>query len=468
MAARVNRNAAPGFFIGYNLGMTSLSNLPGIDALLRAGDHLVAQYGHDQTVRALRRVVETARQSALNGGDIPPESDLIAQAADLLMRASRPTLRPVINATGVIIHTNLGRAPLSDEALAAMRAVSGGYSTLEYELEPGTRGKRDRHIERILLDVTGAEAGMVVNNNASAVLLALLALAHGREVIISRGQLIEIGGGFRIPDVMAQGGAHMVEVGTTNRTRLRDYERAITEQTAAIVRAHASNFKVIGFTESVPLADLSALAHARGLIVLDDIGSGALLDTASFGLAHEPTAQGSLADGADLVMFSGDKLLGGPQAGIIIGRADLIDTLKRHPLARAVRADKLCLAGLSATLDHYRRGEALDKIPVWRMISLPPETIRARADAWGAGVAGEVVASESTIGGGSLPGETLPTWVFAPHVDQPNAAAARLRRHDPPVIARVAQDRLLLDPRTVLPGEDEIVLDALRGLYNEG
>jgi L-seryl-tRNA(Ser) seleniumtransferase len=448
--------------------MTSLSNLPGIDALLRAGDHLVAQYGHDQTVRALRRVVETARQSALNGGDIPPESDLIAQAADLLMRASRPTLRPVINATGVIIHTNLGRAPLSDEALAAMRAVGGGYSTLEYELEPGTRGKRDRHIERILLDVTGAEAGMVVNNNASAVLLALLALAHGREVIISRGQLIEIGGGFRIPDVMAQGGARMVEVGTTNRTRLRDYESAITEHTAAIVRAHASNFKVIGFTESVPLADLGALAHARGLIVLDDIGSGALLETASFGLAHEPTARESLADGADLVMFSGDKLLGGPQAGIIIGRADLIDTLKRHPLARAVRADKLCLAGLSATLDHYRRGEALDKIPVWRMISLPLDTIRARAESWAAVVAGEVIASESTIGGGSLPGETLPTWVFAPHVDQPNAAAAHLRRHDPPVVARVAQDRLLLDPRTVLPGEDEVVLDALRGLHDEG
>jgi L-seryl-tRNA(Ser) seleniumtransferase len=456
--------AAHGFFIGYNLGMTSLSNLPAIDTLLRASDHLLAQYGHDQTVRALRRVVETARQSALNGGDIPPAADLLAQAADLLIRASRPTLRPVINATGVIIHTNLGRAPLSDDALTAMHAVGGGYSTLEYDLEPGARGKRDRHIERILLDVTGAEAGMVVNNNASAVLLALLALAHGREVIVSRGQLIEIGGGFRIPDVMAQGGAHMVEVGTTNRTRLRDYENALTEHTAAIVHAHASNFKVIGFTESVPLADLSALAHARGLLVLDDIGSGALLDTASFGLAHEPTAQESLADGADLVMFSGDKLLGGPQAGIIIGRANLIDTLKRHPLARAVRADKLCLTGLSATLDHYRRGEALDKIPVWCMISLPLDTIRARATSWAAAVAGDVIASESTVGGGSLPGETLPTWVFAPRVDQPNAAAARLRRHDPPVIARVAQDRLLLDPRTVLPDEDEIVLDALRRL----
>jgi L-seryl-tRNA(Ser) seleniumtransferase len=456
--------AARCFFISYNLHMTSLSYLPSIDALLRASDHLVAQYGHDQTVRALRRVVEDARQIARGGGSIPPESDLLARAADLLVRESRPTLRPVVNATGVIIHTNLGRAPLSVEALAAMSAVGGGYSTLEYDLEPGARGKRDRHIERILLDVTGAEAGMVVNNNASAVLLALLALAQAREVIISRGQLIEIGGGFRIPDVMAQSGAQMVEVGTTNRTHRRDYERAITEQTAAIVRAHASNFRVIGFTEAVPLAELSALAHARDLLVLDDIGSGALLDTASFGLSHEPTAQESLADGADLVMFSGDKLLGGPQAGIVIGRADLIDTLKKHPLARAIRADKLCLAGLSATLEHYRRGEALDKIPVWRMISLPEDAIRTRAEAWAAAVGGDVIASQSTVGGGSLPGDTLPTWVCAPHVEQPNAAAAHLRRHDPPVIARVAQDRLLLDPRTVLPGEDEIVLDALRGL----
>ena len=315
--------------------MTSLRQLPSIDTLLRAGGDLIARYGHDQTVRVLRQVVDEARQAALNGEPVPAEADLLARAADRLANEARPTLRPVINATGVIIHTNLGRAPLSDEALAAMRAVGGGYSTLEYELEPGTRGKRDRHIERILLDVTGAEAGMVVNNNAAAVLLVLLALAQGREVIISRGQLIEIGGGFRIPDVMAQSGAIMVEVGTTNRTHLRDYEDAITANTAAIVRAHASNFKVIGFTESVPLAELTPLAHERGLIVLDDIGSGALLDTAPFGLAHEPTAQESLADGADLVLFSGDKLLGGPQAGIIIGRADLIDKLKRHPLARA-------------------------------------------------------------------------------------------------------------------------------------
>jgi L-seryl-tRNA(Ser) seleniumtransferase len=444
--------------------MTSLRDLPSIDALLRAGAHLEAQYGHEPTVQVLRHVVDGARQAALDGGPIPDVSTFIVQAADLLARELCPTLRPVINATGVIIHTNLGRAPLSEEAREAIRAVAEGYSTLEYELEPGIRGKRDRHIERILADVTGAEAGMVVNNNAAGVLLALTGLAQGREVVISRGQLIEIGGGFRIPEVMAQSGAVMVEVGTTNRTRLSDYASATTERTVAIVRAHASNFKVIGFTESVPLADLVALAHERGLIVMDDIGSGALLDTAPFGLAHEPTAQESLSAGADLVLFSGDKLLGGPQAGILIGRADLIDALKRHPLARAMRADKLCLAGLAATLEHYRRGEALERIPVWRMISLPAEAIRERAEAWAAVIGGEVVPSESTIGGGSLPGETLPTWAFAPHVDQPNDAAARLRQCSPPVIARVAQDRLLLDPRTVLPSQDESLLAALKEL----
>jgi len=263
---------------------------------------------------------------------------------------------------------------------------------------------------------------------------------------------------------MQQSGARMVEVGTTNRTHLGDYAAAITADCAAIVRAHASNFKVIGFTESVPLADLAALAHERGLWLLDDIGSGTLIDTTQFGLAPEPLVQDSLAAGADLVMFSGDKLLGGPQAGIIIGRADLVETLKRHPLARAIRADKLALAALAATLEHYRRGEALQKIPVWRMISLTPEAIRARTEAWAAQVDGEIITAQSTVGGGSLPGDTLPTWAFAPRVAQPNAAAARLRGNDPPVIARVSEDRLLLDPRTVLPEQDALVIAALKEL----
>jgi len=446
------------------LGMTSLHKLPGIDALLRASADLEARYGHVHTVRVLRQVVASARQAALSGHPVPSEAELIAQAAALLIHESTPTLRPVINATGVIIHTNLGRAPLSTDALQAILAVAGGYSTLEYELESGSRGKRDRHIEQILVEVTGAEAGMVVNNNASAVLLALTALAQNREVIISRGQLVEIGGGFRIPDVMRQSGAMMVEVGTTNRTHLHDYADAISERTAALMRAHPSNFKIIGFTESVPLEALTVLAHEHGLLVLDDIGSGALLDTAAFGLAHEPTAQESLAAGADLVMFSGDKLLGGPQAGILIGRATLIEILKRHPLARAVRADKLCLAALAATLEHYRRGEALEKIPVWKMISQPLDALRARAEGWASQIVGEVFVSESTIGGGSLPGEMLPTYAFAPRVDQPNSIAGHLRHHDPPVIARVAQERLLLDPRTVLPDQDHEIVAALKML----
>lgn len=444
--------------------MTSPRNLPGIDALLRNSSELEVLHGHAQAVRALRHVVGEARQAVLqDGAAVPGEAELIGRAAALLAREAQPTLRPVVNATGVIIHTNLGRAPLSDDALAAIQAM-GGYSTLEYELEQGVRGKRDRHIERLLVQVTGAEAGMVVNNNASAVLLALSALGGGREALISRGELVEIGGSFRVPDVMAQSGARMVEVGTTNRTHLHDFANAITEETALIVRAHASNYKIIGFTQAVPLAELTALAHARNVLVLDDLGSGALLDTSQFGLAKEPVPQESLANGADLVMFSGDKLLGGPQAGIIIGRAALIEALKRHPLARAIRADKMALAALSATLDHYRKGEALEKVPVWRMISTPLDAIRARAEAWQAALGGTLVASESTVGGGSLPGEMLPTWAYSPDVAQVNAAAAQLRQNIPPVIARVAEDRLLLDPRTVLPGQDAIVIAAVKEL----
>lgn len=444
--------------------MTSFRDLPSIDALLRIGDDLVARYGHARTVEALRQAVEAARQTLLRGDPAPDQGALLAQAAAQLAHAAEPTLRGVINATGVIIHTNLGRAPLSDEAIAAMQAVAGGYSTLEYDLDAGTRGLRDTHSERLLREVTGAEAGMVVNNNAAGVLLALTALAAGREAIISRGELIEIGGAFRIPDVMRQSGARMVEVGTTNRTRLSDYASAITPESAVIVRAHPSNFRVVGFTESVPLDELAALARERGLLMLDDLGSGALLDTSVFGLAREPMAQDSLRAGADLALFSGDKLLGGPQAGIIVGRADLIERLRRHPLARAIRADKLALAALDATLGHYRRGEALERVPVWRMISLPLDAIRARAERWAGDVPGEVVRAESTIGGGSLPGETLPTWAFSPRVAQPNEAAARLRRADPPVIARVADDRLLLDPRTVLPEQDDLLLAALKEL----
>ena len=444
-----------------------LRALPAVDALLNTADgaHLAALYGRQSVVEALRAVLDD-RRAALRAGEaaaVEAES-LLAQAAHDLEAAFEPTLRPVINATGVIIHTNLGRAPLSLAAQQATQQAAAGYSTLEFDIASGKRGSRLRHAGDILCALTGVEAALVVNNNAAALVLLLSALALGREVIISRGQLVEIGGGFRVPEVMTQSGARLVEVGATNRTRPADYEQAITDQTALLLRAHASNFKMIGFTEEVALADIARIAHRHGLLAVDDLGSGALLDTAAYGLAHEPTAQESLAAGADLVAFSGDKLLGGPQAGIIVGKKALIDQLKRHPLARAIRADKLCLAALSATLDHYRRGEAIQQIPVWQMIARPLADLRETAQRWAQQTGGTVIDGESTVGGGSLPGETLPTALLALDVPDPDAFLARLRAATPPVIARISEDRVLLDPRTVLPGQEAPLLDVLRQL----
>jgi L-seryl-tRNA(Ser) seleniumtransferase len=345
-----------------------------------------------------------------------------------------------------------------------VQAVAGGYSTLEYDIGTGKRGSRLTHPERLLCLLTGAEAALVVNNTAAALVLLLSALARKREVILSRGQAVEIGGGFRVPEIMQQSGARLVEVGTTNRTRAADYERAINERTALLMRVHSSNFKQIGFTEDTPIADIARIAHAHGLYAVDDLGSGALLDTAAYGLAHEPTAQESIAAGMDIVAFSGDKLLGGPQAGVLLGRRALIDKLKRHPLARAVRADKMTLAALVATLLHYRKGEAVEHIPVWRMMARPLADIRAQAEAWAAQVGGIVVAGESTVGGGSLPGATLPTALLALNVRGAEAFAARLRAADPPIIARIADGRILFDPRTVLAGQDGMLLAALQRL----
>lgn len=448
-----------------------LRALPAIDTLLHDAAALVERYGRPAVVTALRTTLDQTRAKLRAGEPVLADQAAILDAAAIrLARDFQPTLRPVINATGIILHTNLGRAPLSDAAQAAITQAAANYSTLEYDLDAGKRGSRLTHPERALQAVTGAEAALVVNNNASAVLLILSALAHGREVIISRGQLIEIGGGFRIPDVLAQSGAHLVEVGTTNKTRLADFERALTPAAALLLRAHASNFKQIGFVEAPPLDGLAKLAHKHGALLIDDVGSGALLDTAVYGLDHEPTVQESLAAGADLVAFSGDKLLGAPQAGIIVGKAALIDKLKRHPLARAMRADKLCLAGLIATLDHYRKGEAVTHIPVWRMIAAPLDKLVATAQAWaneiGGGAAAQVIVGESLVGGGSLPGATLPTVLLA--LDVPNATdfAAKLRAADPPVIARVADGRVLFDPRTVLPAQAPILTKVLYDLYN--
>ncbi|HYO87449.1 MAG TPA: L-seryl-tRNA(Sec) selenium transferase [Candidatus Limnocylindrales bacterium] len=455
-----------------NAAANPLRRLPSVDALLQAEGSagLAQRYGRAALTDALRGVLAGLR-AQLAEGEIASvdSSDVLDATAAFLHAAFAPSLRPVINATGIILHTNLGRAPLSEAALAAVQGM-GGYSTLEYDLASGKRGSRLVHAETLICAVTGAEAALVVNNNAAALVLLLSALARGKGVILSRGQLVEIGGGFRVPEVMEQSGAVLIEVGTTNRTRPADYERAITTHAGSaappvmLMRAHASNFKQIGFTESASMEALARIARRHHLLLVDDIGSGALLDTAPFGLDPEPKVQDSLAAGADLVAFSGDKLLGGPQSGILAGKKSLIDQLKRHPLARALRADKLCLAALAATLDHYRRGDALEKVPVWRMIAMPLDAIEARARAWAEALGGavEIVASESMVGGGSLPGATLPTRVLTLTVLDADATASRLRATSLPVIARIKDGRLLFDPRTVLPDQDQALLTALR------
>ena len=442
--------------------------LPSIERLL--GDErvapLAARHGREAVVGIAREVLEEYRAEIARTGVLPAHSAAEA-IADRAVRLEA-SLRRVINATGVIVHTNLGRAPLSRAAIDAMQRASEGYSNLEFDLDEGERGSRFSHLDEVIRRVTGAEAGIAVNNNASALLLALSALCAGREVIISRGQLVEIGGGFRIPDVMRQSGATLVEVGTTNRTYLRDYAEAITERTAALLRVHTSNFRVIGFTEAAPLPDLVSLARERGLLVIDDLGSGALLDTRPYGLGEEPMVQASVAAGVDVTLFSGDKLVGGPQAGIAVGRAASIEAMRRHPLARAVRMDKASIAGLAATLGHYTRGEADREVPVWRMVAASVESLRERAEAWAravteAGARAEVIAGESAVGGGSLPGETLPTALCAvqPPRGDADALARALRRADIPVVARIERGCVLLDPRTVEPSEDSAVAAAL-------
>ena len=440
----------------------SLRDLPSVDKLLAQASDLIAEYGRPLTTEILREKLDEARTDFRARAVAPSATDLLTQARARLASLSVASLRPVINASGVILHTNLGRAPLSQAALTQMESVARGYSTLEYDLSTGERGSRAVHAESRLTRLTGAEAALVVNNNAAAVLLILSALAQRKGVLISRSQLVEIGGGFRVPDVMKQSGAKLIEVGTTNRTHLKDYKEAIDDKTALILRAHHSNFKIIGFTTEPSLAELCSL----GLPVVDDLGSGALLDTAAFGLGHEPMVQESLKAGAALVAFSGDKLLGGPQAGLIVGQAELIAKLKKHPLARAIRADKLCLAALSATLLHYLRDEATREIPIWRMITLPLGEIEKRAQAWAAqfGAAASVVDGESTVGGGSLPEESLPTKLVALSVKSPNVFAAQLRAADPPIIARVVENKVALDPRTVLEDEESLLLKGVLGV----
>ncbi|MBT3315800.1 MAG: L-seryl-tRNA(Sec) selenium transferase [Anaerolineae bacterium] len=448
--------------------MTDLRSLPSVDKLLKSqtSAELVASYGRPLVLDALRTILDEIRAAYAddNTKPIPPAATLLVLAGSRLERWTQPTLYPVINATGVILHTNLGRAPLSPATIKAMESVARSYSTLEFDMSNGKRGSRLIHAESVIKRITGAEAAVVVNNNASAVMLILSALANRRRVVIARSQLIEIGGGFRIPDVMKQSGAKLVEVGTTNKVHLADYENAIGEEPIKLVMlAHRSNFKIVGFTEEPSLDEIARVSHAANIPVVDDLGSGTLLDTENYGLIHERTVQESLAAGADIVSFSGDKLLGGPQAGIIVGRADLIAKIKKHPLARAVRADKVALAGIAATLTHYLKDEAEREVPIWRMISTTPKQNKSRAQIWAKKLRqGKVIAAESTVGGGSLPGESLPTWLLALDVKKPDKFLANLRKQNPPVIARTENDKVLLDPRTVLPEQEGALLVALQ------
>ena len=452
--------------------------LPSVDRLLGQARlvELAEQAGTDLVTHTARQAIDEARQAIARGATSSPPSleELVEGVADGVSEFLRPRPRRVINAVGVIIHTNLGRAPLSDAALEAMMTVGRGYSDLEYDLAAGDRGSRHEHPERLLQMLTGAEAAIVVNNNASAVLLALTAIAAGTEVIVSRGESIEIGGRFRIPDVLRQSGATLVEVGTTNRTYASDYAEAITDNTGALLRVHQSNFAIIGFTSSPEPLEIAALAQDRSIPLINDLGSGCLLDTAPYGLAPEPTVRDALErEHADIALFSGDKLLGGPQAGIAVGKRELIEAMKRHPLARAVRIDKLDLAALTATLLAYVRGAAPQEIPVWRMISADEESLEARARRWSQeiGEAGlSIVEAQTAVGGGSLPGQTLPTRALAIAGERtgpggPDGLAARLRMPpggQTPVIGRIEDDRLLLDVRTVLPEEDAELMDTLK------
>ena len=432
--------------------------LPAVDALLEEPGvaPLLAVHPRGLVVRAVRETVDAARA----GGGTPPAEGWDAAVRAAVARLAAPSLAPVINATGVVLHTNLGRAPLAAAAIAALTRVAAGYSALEYDLGRGARGSRHAHCRALLVELTGAPDALVVNNAAAAVLLALSALARGGGAIVSRGELVEIGGAFRIPDIMARSGAQLVEVGTTNRTNRKDYEGALTAESRLLLKVHRSNFQVTGFTSDVPAAELAALAHARKLPFLYDVGSGLLLDLAPWGggLTGEPTVADAVASGADLVTFSGDKLLGGPQAGILLGSEAAIAACRADPIARAVRADKLTLAALEATLALYRDPEtARREIPVLRMLTEDLESVKRRGEALkqDVGKAADLVEGESEVGGGSFPGAKIPTWLVAltPEHLTPDTCLARLRSSDPPVIARIAEGRVVLDPRTILPDQ---------------
>jgi L-seryl-tRNA(Ser) seleniumtransferase len=448
-----------------------LRALPGVDRVVNA---LGSEAPAPLVASAARRAVDDARARALRGEAVPDFDDIVASARTILSEPDAALLRSVINATGVLIHTNLGRVPLGDRQLDAVRDIAGGYSDLEYDLRLGGRGSRYAHARALITALTGADSALVVNNNAAAVLLVLSALCAGREVIVSRGELIEIGGEFRMPDVMSASGARLKEVGTTNRTHLADYERAITPDTSAIMKVHPSNYRMVGFTAEVQGRELARLARGRGVLFINDLGSGLVVDSYIPSLRSEPLAANAVSDGADVITFSGDKLLGGPQAGIIAGRPDLITKLSKHPLMRALRVDKMTLAALEATLTAYLNDEA-GELPLWRMLAASSDELRARARsiaevAIDADAKAEVVPVESVTGGGSAPGTGLPSWgVAISHPERgPDEIDAALRAGSPPVICRIENDIVLLDMRTVAAGDDDALGRAVARALTEG
>ena len=462
-----------------------LRELPAVDSLLREPplEALRGSLPRKIILAAAQETVERhrqrIRQHCSRGEPIDRESlsaaTLACEAAARAESMARPSLRPVINATGIVLHTNLGRAPLAAAAVQALARTGGSYSNLEFNLESGRRGSRQAHVEELLCELSGAEAAVVVNNNAAAVFLTLNTFAAGKGVIVSRGELVEIGGSFRIPEVMSASGARLVEVGTTNKTYRRDYEAAITAETAALLKVHTSNYNILGFTASVSAAELAALGKARGILAIEDLGSGVFLDLTRYGLPAEPRGQDSIAAGMDLVTFSGDKLLGGPQAGIVVGRRELIDRLRRNQLARALRVDRLNLAALEATLRLYLDEEqAVAELPIWRALTARPEHLKERAQAlarrleavFGPGRV-ELWAGSSRVGGGALPSADLPTYltVLNPDHPGPEELAYRLRTGDPPVVLRLQHDRLLIDLRTVAPEEEALLAAAIEKAY---
>jgi L-seryl-tRNA(Ser) seleniumtransferase len=478
-----------------HLNRSPASAIPSLDRLLRhpALGEAEVDLGRAVVVSTARVVLEEVRALVVAGSSVPTLEDLARSIDERSRELVRTSPRPLINATGVILHTNLGRAPVSAAAAEAMRTAVSGYAALEFELESGERGARDAAVTAVLRELTGAEDALVVNNNAGATLLVVTALATGLPVLVARGELVEIGGGFRLPEVLAAGGAILTEVGTTNRTYASDYERALATRAAPgamagdaprskvsdaeptqplILRVHASNYRITGFHHRPELAELVRVAAAHGAALADDLGSGSLLDTARYGLLPEPRVQDSVAGGADVVTFSGDKLLGGPQAGVIVGKRAAIARLRHHPLARALRPGKEVYAGLFATLLHYLRGEAEEHVPVWRMIAATSEELAERSGLWRTQVEArlrsgsvphslELAASSSTVGGGSVPGSDLPTTVLVLGARDPIELSARLRAFATPVVARIERDRVMLDPRTVLPGEDDAVVEAV-------